>query len=238
MTPFTVHHCEQRTPEWMAARCGRLTGSRAEAAFAKTKTNPRWTKDRDHLRTSLVLERLTGQPQERDVRGQNVRDGIAREPFARFHYECLTGTVLRTCGFVSDNELPIGCSPDGYVGDFEGLVSIKCPPPANHLHSLLKYREWQSIRETAAGAAAVGVMKSHLEVIPEEYLFQIRHEMYVTGASWLDYMSYDPNFPPHLRSVLVRTVRSDFDFDAYEGLVLEFLSEVDAEHEQILGLAA
>lgn len=236
--PFTVHTCDQRSPEWIAARLGRLTGSRAADAFTKTKTHPKWTADRKNLRTQLVLERLTGQSQERDVRGYQVRDGQLREPHARRFYECSTGLLVRQCGFISDNEVPIGCSPDGYVGDFEGLVSIKCPLSATHLETLTRLHEWQRAQAVPAEQIAVMATKAHTAIIPEEYRWQIQHELYVTGAAWCDYLSYDANFPEALRSVVVRVVRSDFDWSEYQALVQEFLSEVDTEVEKVLGLAA
>ena len=238
MKPFTVHHCDQKSPEWLAARCGRLTGSRAADAFTKTKTNPKWTADRKNLRTTLTLERLTGQPQERKAGGYQIRDGETREPHARRFYEVTTGMVVRECGFISDNEIPIGCSPDGYIGDFEGLVSIKCPLAATHLETLTRLHEWTQAQQLPAEQIAAMTLKAHTLIIPEEYRWQIQHELYVTGAAWCDYLSYDASFPEALRSVVVRVLRTDFDWSEYQTLVQEFLAEVDAEVEKVLGLAA
>lgn len=225
--PFTVIACDQRSDEWRTARLGRLTGSRAAGAFGTTKAG-QWSADRKNLKTELMLERLTNQPQERAVGGYQVRDGVAREPMARFTYECVTGTVVRQCGFVSDNEIPIGCSPDGVVGDFEGLVSIKSPIAATHLATLVVYRQQQKA-ETPGPASLV---------VPIEYLHQIRHELYCTGAAWCDYVSYHPAFPPSLQLVIVRIARTDVDLAAYEGLVRDFLSEVDAEYTRVMEMAS
>ena len=225
--PFTVIDCDQRSDQWKAARIGRLTGSVAAEAFATTQKGA-WSADRKNLRTRLVLERLTNQPQERPVGGYQVRDGIAREPMARYKYECLTGAVVRQCGFVSDNEIPIGCSPDGVLGDFEGLVSIKSPIAATHLATLTVYRQQQKA-ETPGPASLV---------VPIEYLHQIRHELYCTGASWCDYISFHPAFPASLQLVIVRVARTDVDLAAYEGLVRDFLAEVDAEYVKVMEMAS
>ena len=236
--PFTVHRCDQKSAEWLALRCGQLTGSRAADAFTKTKTNPKWTADRKNLKMLMTLERVTGQPQERKAGGYQIRDGEAREPHARRFYEVSTGMVVRECGFISDNEIPIGCSPDGYIGDFEGLVSIKCPLAATHLETLTKMHEFNAAQETPAERVISKTLKAHTLVIPEEYRWQIQHELYVTGAAWCDYLSYDASFPEALRSVVVRVLRSDFDWSEYSTLVQDFLAEVDAEVEKVLGLAA
>lgn len=242
--PFLVVECAQRSPEWLSARVGRVTGSRAPAVFGKTQAGkPR--ADRRNLITQLVCERLTGQPQERPVSGYQVRDGIAREPLARFRYECITGTLLRTCGFVSDNELPIGCSPDAFLGDFEGLVSVKCPTATTHLKTLLDYRQWERERDsisdddTEAAIAkrlAFALSKGHLECIDPDYRYQMAHEMYCTGASWCDFMSYSPDLPDRLQAVIIRVARTDFDFVWYETQIREFLSEVDAEMERVIAI--
>lgn len=218
--PFSVIDCDQRSDVWRTSRLGRLTGSRAFDAFATTKKGE-WTAERKNLRTQLCLERITGKSHERPVSGYPVRDGIAREPHARFHYECVTGIVVRQCGFVADNEVPIGASPDGYIGDFEGLVSIKAPLAATHLATLEVNRA--KAEDTPASMA-----------VPLHYLMQIRHELFCTGSAWCDYVSFDASFPKHLQSVIVRVTREDIDLSTYAHLVRDFLSEVDAEYVRIM----
>lgn len=235
--PFTVIECAQRSPEWLSARVGKVTGSRAPAIFMKTKAG-KPVADRKNLVMQLVLERITGKPQERPVSGYQVRDGIAREPMARFQYECLTGTLLKTCGFVEDNELPIGCSPDAYVGDFDGLVSAKCPIATTHLATLMAAREWDRLLAECGSdsnkLAALSIAKPHLECIPEEYKYQMAHEMYCTGAAFCDYCSFHPDFIPRQQVVVIRVSRADFDFVWYETQLREFLDECDREVEKVL----
>src|SRR3990167_8650327 len=182
--PFTVIACDQRSPQWLAARWGRLTGSRAADAFRTTKTGA-WSAERKNLKMQLVLERLTGQPQERHVGGYQVRDGIAREPAARFAYECTMGAIVRQCGFVSDTELPIGCSPDGVLEAFEGLVSIKCGIAATHLANLMNVIALR--KANAALARPDGLPIGESMVFPVDHLFQIRPDLYCPGAAWCDY---------------------------------------------------
>jgi hypothetical protein len=49
---------EQRTEEWFAARCGKVTASRVADIIAKTKSGP--SASRENYLAQLVCERLTG----------------------------------------------------------------------------------------------------------------------------------------------------------------------------------
>jgi CubicO group peptidase (beta-lactamase class C family) len=51
---------EQRTEEWFAARCGKVTASRVADVIAKTKTG--YSASRANYLADLVVERLTGKP--------------------------------------------------------------------------------------------------------------------------------------------------------------------------------
>lgn len=236
--PFTVIDCDQRSPEWHAARLGRLTGSRAADAFLKTKAG-QWTANRKDLRVAMALERITqlAQDDKSASRARTVRDGVTREPLNRFHYECATGQLVKPCGFLADDELPIGVSLDGYVGQFEGVIECKSPKEATHLETFSQYRAWQRQRDaltTEIERIAFSLDKGDRKVIADEYLWQIRHAMYCTGAAWCDYVSFHPAFPQHAQLVIIRVTREDCQLDAYEPLVREFLLEVDAEVEKVM----
>lgn len=116
MTQDTQH--EQRSPEWYAARKGRLTGSMAGAALGLA---PYMSKD-DCLR-ALVRD-MHGMPSE--FEGNIATDyGNSMETQARSAYELLTGETVELAGFVPYEDWS-GASPDGYIGK-NGLLEIKCP---------------------------------------------------------------------------------------------------------------
>lgn len=237
--PFTVVECEQRSEAWHTARLGRLTGSRSAGAFMKTQAG-KWSANRKNLIAALVLERITGLPQDDrgPSRALNVRDGVAREPFSVFSYECLTGTIVRSCGFVADDDLPIGVSLDGYLGDFEGIIECKGPIPATHLETLKARQLYRVALEQIENPVTI---KEHFrDQIPEIYRWQIKHGLYCTGAYWCDYISHHPAFPEHLRSVIIRVTREDAaaELVEYEGLVRDFLAEVDAEYTRVMEMSA
>lgn len=203
---FTVCTAPQRSAEWFAARAGRLTGSAAGDMLATIKSKGE-AASRRNLRARLVCERLTGRPIEDGDGFQTaaMRRGVELEPEAIKAYESQTGNLVRRTGFLAHDGLPVGCSLDGDVDDFAGIVEVKCPNSATHL-DYLKAR-----------------------TLPADYHAQILHNLWITGAAWADFVSYDDRFPRHLRTLVVRVEVTAFDLMAYEKAVLRFLDEVDAE---------
>lgn len=201
---FTICEAEQRSAEWFKARAGLLTGSRAADMLATIKSGEAAAR-RDY-RMQLVCERLTGQPQEDGFINAAMQRGIELEPKAFAAYEALTGSVAVRTGFLRHNTILAGCSLDGHVDNFAGIVEIKCPKSATHL----KY--WRG-----PGKA------------PEDYIPQITHNLWITGAQWCDFLSFDDRFPENLQTFLVRVTRDEVDIDGYEKKALAFLAEVEAE---------
>lgn len=205
---FTVIPCAQRTPAWVTARLGRLTSSRAADMLAVIKSGE--AASRRNLRVQLVLERLTGRSQERAYLSQAMIDGIEREAEARGWYEALTGRLLTETGFLSHDGALAGCSLDGHVGYFEGIVEIKAPIAATHLEYL------------------------KTGVVPGEYQKQITHALWISGARWCDWLTYQPDFPEEMQVRIVRVQRDEAAIAEYERKALAFLAEVERELDAIL----
>lgn len=199
-----VHTCDQRSTEWYALRAGRLTGSCAKDMLsvpAKSKGDLAGKRD---LRMRLALERIIGVPLE-DGDGYvspAMQRGIDKETGAIAAYEAHTGNLVRRTGFISHDTLMVGCSLDGDVDNCTGVIEAKCPKAATHL--------------------------SYLQdgVVPAAYLPQITHNVWLTGALWADFVSFDDRFPPDLALFVVRIAREVLDIPAYELAVRLFLSEV------------
>jgi hypothetical protein len=194
---------EQRVPEWYQARLGKLTGSVAGDMLARIKTGE--AAARRDLRTRLVVERLTGQAQEDGFVSPAMLHGIEMEADAFAAYESATGHLVNRVGFLAHDELEAGCSPDGEIGGYVGIVELKCPKSATHLKYL------------RAGA------------VPSDYMPQIVHNLWITGAQWCDFASFDDRFPPSLQLFRVRVERDQTAIDAYEVMVRAFLTEVEKE---------
>ena len=207
---FTEIRVPQGSPEWLAARAGHVTGSRAADVVAKLKTGkPAAT--REDYKAQLVVERLTGKPQESTFTNAAMERGKELEPQARAAYEAHTGYLVMESGFLRMS-VPawVGCSLDGMVHGLSKIVEIKCPGAKNHLKWL------QS------------------GTIPPEYLPQMRHNLWVTGAESCDFISYHPEFPPHLQLHIVTLVPSPDELEAYASEVTAFLDEVHTETERML----
>jgi predicted phage-related endonuclease len=200
---FTIIDAEQRSPEWFAARLGRLTGSRAADMLATIKAGE--AAARRDLRTQLVCERLTGQVQEEPFINAAMQRGIECEPLAFAAYEAHTGTLVQRSGFVAHDIHMAGCSLDGHVEGFAGLIELKCPKSTTHLRYL-------------RGG-----------IVPSDYIPQITHNLWITGAEWADFVSWDDRFPPEFQLFIKRLTRHDELIADYERKALAFLAEVDLE---------
>lgn len=207
---FTVVEAEQRSAEWFQARLGRLTGSRAGDMLATIKSGEA-AKRRDY-RVQLVLERLQGRMQEDDRITPEMVRGIEKEPDAMTAYMARTGQDVARTGFLRHDEYMAGCSLDGHVGDFHGIVEIKCPKSANHLRYVRA--PWEALNDHKP---------------------QILHNLWVSGAQWCDLVSFDDRFPDRFALVVVRYERVAIDILSYEKCALRFLSEVE---DEMKGLAA
>lgn len=211
MRKFQVIEAPQRSAEWFAARLGRLTGSRAKDVLATIKAGEAAAR-RDY-RLQLVCERLTGVVQEDGFVSADMQRGIEKESDAFSAYEAQTGLVVQRSGFLAHTDHAMGCSLDGHVGDYEGIVEIKVPRSANHLRYL-------------RGGVA-----------PAEHMPQILHNLLVTDAAWADFVSFDDRFPPELQVFIVRVERNEREVAEYERKALAFLSEVDVEAAAVATLS-
>ena len=213
MRNFVVIDAEQRSDEWHRARLGRLTGSVAKDMLAKLATG-KPAAGRENLCIRLVLERLTGKPQESGYQSPAMATGVDREADAFAAYEALTGTLVDRTGFLSHTTLMAGASLDGHLGDFEKLLSIKCRQPKAH---------WAFLRTGK---------------VPGDALVQMRHELWLTGASEHDYFSWNPDFEADKQSGVLTVKAKDLDLPGYEAEVLKFLAEVDREVSLVKGWKA
>lgn len=208
---MTVHDVAQRSPEWFALRCGRVTGTAAADMVATIKSGE--AAARRDLRTRLVCERITGMAHDDGgYQSPEMKWGTEHEREARYHYEAVTGELVRPVGFVTHDDLAAGCSPDGIIGSFDGLLEVKCPKSATHLRNL------------------------RTRAVPADYRSQVQHNLWITGAAWCDFVSFDPRFPPGLRLTITRVTMSEQERRAYELLVRMFLTEVDREYAEVAQL--
>lgn len=199
---FSVIECEQRSDEWKRARAGRLTGSCAANMMREARRKGDESAARRDLRFRLALERITGRPQENEFTAAAVRHGVAMEPEALGIYEAMTGTIIERVGFLSLGGVMAGCSLDGFIAKRKGIVEAKCPKSATHYEYLITRQ------------------------IPPDYRWQCLHNLWVSGAEYCDFISYDSCFPEELQYLCVRLERNESEIQAYVGAAARFLAEV------------
>ncbi len=202
---------DQRSDAWRRARVGRVTGSCAAEMLAKIKTGE--AAGRRNLRTRLVLEQITGVSQEDGWQTREMGRGIELEPMALAYYEAETGLFTRRCGFLAHPDLMAGCSPDAQVAGYTGIVEVKCPNSATHLEYL---------RGT----------------VPGDYLKQCQHNLWISGAAWCDFVSFDPRFPAGAQIKITRLTMDEAQRAAYNLLVRLFLTEVERERLEVEAIVA
>lgn len=109
---------EQRSPEWFAARKGRVTASSVGAILGNSPNANR----------AEVMRRMVREyhDAEKEFSGNIATDyGTNNEAGALIDYRIETGNDVAEVGFITKEDWA-GCSPDGLIGDHGGL-EIKCP---------------------------------------------------------------------------------------------------------------
>lgn len=197
---------KQGSPEWFAARCGKVTASRVADIIAKTKTG--YSTSRDNYLAQLVCERMTGKPAE-SYSNSAMQWGTDTEPFARAAYEAKVDILVSEVGFITHPSITMsGASPDGLVGDF-GLVEIKCPNTATHIQTLLDQK------------------------VPEKYNTQMQWQMACTQRQWCDFVSFDPRMAGGLQ-IFVKRVEFDPIYVAQlEKEVINFLMDIEDKIQKL-----
>lgn len=194
---------EQRTADWFAVRCGKVTASRIADLMARTKTG--WGASRANYCAQLVVERLTGTPTE-GFTSPAMQWGTDNEAGALSAYQEYALCLVEPLAFAVHPTIgDAGASPDGLVGE-DGLVEAKCPNTATHIDTLLQGK------------------------VPDKYVLQMQWQMAcLPGRTWCDFISFDPRLPEEMRRFVQRVERDDEKIAELEREVTAFLGEVEAK---------
>lgn len=198
----TIIKGDQQNEEWRKLRLGCATGSGFAHVLAKGKGNEEAITRRNY-RVRLALEILTGVPEHDDLTyKKDIALGIEREPLARMAFEEASGHLVEEVAFVKLNSMPIGCSPDGLIGDDAGF-EVKCPSKAVHY-------EYLNLTDTP----------------PSVYIAQVQGCMMVTGRSHWWFATFNPDFPPELQLHYFRVERDDIYIKRLTDALITFNFEV------------
>lgn len=167
----------QGSLEWSRLHWGRPTASQFHR-FMKSDFTMRAA---DTVSTYLY-ERLAEKLMNHALPGFTsfaTEQGTIREEQARPFYALEYDVDVQTVGFVETEDGRCGCSPDGLIGDNEG-IEIKCPQPQTHVGYLDKGK------------------------VPPDYVQQVHGSLYVTGRKRWHFFSYCPAIGKHLRVIVDR----------------------------------
>lgn len=169
-----IHDVSQRTLDWAKLHVGIPTAS----GFHNLVTPDFKIREGEMPRSYAFLkiaEAWRGQPVI-DLSTFAIEQGEILETEAKPFFELETDQKLREVGFITTDDGEAGCSPDGLIGDDNGL-EIKCPSAQMHVKYLLD------------------------GVLPKDYAAQVHGSMFVTGFPRWTYLSYRRGFPPFILEV-------------------------------------
>jgi hypothetical protein len=162
-----IHNVTQGTTEWLAVRAGIPTASCFDRIITP-KGKP--STQAEKYMHKLLAERIMGHPVI-EFAGPWAERGKELEADAALYYEGVREIELARVGFVTNNAGTVGASPDRFVGN-EGILELKVPAEHTHVAYLLT------------------------RAVDAEYWPQVQGQLWVTGRTWLDIMSYHPEMPP------------------------------------------
>ncbi len=204
-----VLELEQGSQEWLQARAGVITASRAKDATEVLKKTGEPTDKALRYAAQVAMERVAGVPCDDTFVNFAMQRGSELEPQARQRYEIETGQTVYEGGIVLTDDRRLGYSADGFIG-LDGLVEIKAP-----LSPLTVIRMWQT------GDVS-------------DYIHQIQMGLWITGRRWCDFIMYDPRLAVVGKDLYVKRIERDEAFiEKLEQDLLAAMRRVD-EFEAVL----
>lgn len=197
-----IHNVEQGTDEWLLLRAGLATASNASKLITSTGAP---SKSMAKYAVTLANDKYAGKPVDPFGGNMHTDRGTELEPQARAWYDLQRDTEAVQVGFITDDLLRYGCSPDSLIGD-EGMNEIKCLKGENHTEALMYVRKHNKC--------------------PSAYIPQVQMQMLVADRAWCDSVFYHPDLP----SFIIRNYPDDKIFEALRSQLIA----VEAERNIIL----
>jgi exodeoxyribonuclease (lambda-induced) len=203
---------EQRSPEWFKIRLGKFTSSNIYKLFASatkekraaaalksfenanykitataSEINYKFCTALDNIHTfsegaeTFILEKAAEfifSDKDSIFVNDAMMWGIDNEEAAKQEYLKRTGFMGLDVGFIEAGS-NTGSSPDLLVSvasENIGLAEFKCPNQLNHLKNVINIKTAEDLK------------KHHLN-----YWFQCQHQIYCSGRTWCDFVSFHPN---------------------------------------------
>jgi hypothetical protein len=162
---IVLENLEQGSDEWFNTRLGVPTASRFKDIITPAKGDK--SKSYKGYMYELIAERLI-KGKEDFFKSDWMERGNEIEPLARASYEFINDVEVKQVGMIFNDDMTIGISPDGLIGENGGL-EIKCPKSS----TLVKYM---------------------LDgVLPLEYKPQVMGSLWISEREWWDFLAFHPS---------------------------------------------
>jgi hypothetical protein len=194
----------QGTPEWWAAKLGKVSSSGIAAVLSKGR-NGGIPITRNNYMDDLIAERMLGRTVGQDFENDATRWGSSCEAEARTFYSLTRDVDVEQVGFIDHPSIPMsGCSPDGLIGDV-GFCEFKCPTTSTHLETIRK------------------------NSVPTKYMPQINWlAACLPERRYCDFASYDPRLDDRSKRLFVKRVEIDrAEVARLEDAVRQFLADIE-----------
>lgn len=111
-----IHNFEQLSDEWFECRKGKITASHADTIATNGKGLETYINE--------IMAEYFSSGEKEHFSNEHTERGNDLEDTARSIYELENNVKVEQVGFIEYNDF-VGCSPDGLIGEDEGL-EIKC----------------------------------------------------------------------------------------------------------------
>ncbi len=204
------HEVVQQSPDWFKMRLGVATASCFGQIITPKTAEP--SKSMGGYANQLIGEVVTGENSEK-FQSYWMERGAVFEAEAAAAYEAITGYTTIPGGFITDDEMLVGASPDRIIidgnGEYIGALEIKCPSPAVHIENLLRANDQGEIDPA--------------------YIPQVQGQILIGGLGFQDWFSYHPDMIP----ALIRTQKDEEYCEKMAQALEEFIILKDDKISQL-----
>lgn len=162
-----VYHKEfdQRSGQWIKARCGLLTASEIKLIMTPSKLEfASNDKSRAHV-CEIAAQRINNYSEPTYQSDDMLRGTMDEEQVKSIYADKYA--PLTECGFITNDNhgFTLGYSPDGLVGD-DGQIEIKSRRQKFQLETVCNNE------------------------MPDDYMLQVQAGLLISGRKWCDFISY------------------------------------------------
>lgn len=197
------HDIPQAENLWFDLRKGRITASVIKAIMGKTGL----LKTADSLAIKIAYESIMTEVDIERFETEDTKRGNTFEEVAIARYEDETGREVTNGGFFTLGKW-MGASPDGLIAP-RGGAEVKCPRYKGHMETLMR------------------------KTYDPQYYPQMQYQMYVADMDWVDYISYNQEFPKK-HQIFIDRLEANPGYHSLIGERVEQMAELITKYQKLI----